>query len=45
MIIGQLGKTYYNIKLGTKTTQPNIGVFIQIAECLEVKVDDLLRLK
>lgn len=45
MDIEQLGKNYYNIKMGTRTTQPNIEMLIQIAECLEIKVDGLLKIK
>ena len=40
----QLGKDPAIVsKWVTNTTQPNVEMLIQIAKCLEVKVDDLLR--
>lgn len=40
----QLGKDPAIVsKWVTNTTQPNVEILIQIAKCLEVKVDDLLR--
>ena len=41
----QLGKDPAIVsKWVTNTTQPNVEMLIQIAKCLEVKVDDLLRM-
>ena len=40
----QLGKDPAIVsKLVTNTSQPNVEMLIQIAKCLDVKVDDLLR--
>lgn len=39
----QLGKDSAIVSKGGNTTQPNVEMLIQIAKCLEVKVDDLLR--
>jgi DNA-binding Xre family transcriptional regulator len=40
----QLGKDPAIVsKWVTNTSQPNVEMLIQIAKCLEVKVDDLLR--
>ena len=52
-ILAEKGRTNKSEQLGkdpaivskwvTNTTQPNVEMLIQIAKCLEVKVDDLLR--
>ena len=40
----QLGKDPAIVsKWETNTSQPNVEMLIQIAKCLDVKVDDLLR--
>lgn len=55
VILAEKGKTnkWFSEQLGkdpaivskwvTNTSQPNVEMLIQIAKCLDVKVDDLLR--